>query len=297
MRVSLILLLLPLLLASPPSQAWNAAGHRLTASIAWHHLSPASRDFVARSLARHPDHPRWLERSGSGQAAEIFAEAATWADNIRVDPRYYDERHEAPTPPIEGLPDHARHKTWHYLDLDRDGQIRAGEIDSRLGKLEHLLRSTADPQQISWALPWLIHLVGDIHQPLHVGRHGDQGGNQVEIEIANRPARPFGNLHQYWDDLPGPASLRGKRLSARARQLMASHPPPPQGDIALWREESHHLLDSAYPETAGSLLPLADTAFQQRAEMLAERRLAEAGWRLARLIERIVEYRVSRGTP
>lgn len=290
--------LIPLffVLCSPLAHAWNAAGHRLSAVIAWQQLSPATRTRISAALARHPDYPRWQEKSRQDDKRDIFAEAATWADSIRHDPRYYDEGREEPTATIPGLLDHARHKSWHYLDLDADGKRRAGEIDRQIGKISQLLRSTASPEQISWALPWLLHLVGDIHQPLHVGRHGDEGGNRLQIE---NPARrqPFSSLHQYWDDLPGPSSLRGKRLDQRASDLLARHPAPAQGSVLTWRTESHRLLDAAYPPAAGSLLPLVDAEFADQAQIIAEQRIVAAGVRLGRLLEEIYARRVSRETP
>lgn len=170
-----------LLLGAAPALAWNAAGHRLVAVIAWQQLAPASRQAIASALADHPDYPRWLEKARSTEAMAIFAEASTWPDDIRHDPRYYSEGVEAPTPPLTGLADNARHKRWHYVDLDGDGRVRDGEVDRQTERLSQLLRSTGNREQISWALPWLLHLVADLHQPLHVGRHGDEGGNRVEI--------------------------------------------------------------------------------------------------------------------
>ncbi len=290
--------LIPLFLALCPTlaQAWNAAGHRLIAVIAWQQLSPGSRSQISTALARHPDFPRWQEKARPDNARDVFAEAATWADSIRHDPRYYDEGRQEPTEAIAGLPDHARHKNWHYLDLDAAGHRRAGEIDRRIGKIELLLRLTARPEQISWALPWLLHLVGDIHQPLHVGRYGDEGGNRVQIE---NPARrqPFFSLHQYWDDLPGASSLRGKRLDQRANELLSRHAAPVQGNVATWRDESHRLLDFAYPTSNGSLLPLVDTEFAAQAERIGEQRVVAAGFRLGRLLEDIFAQRVPRETP
>ena len=90
------------LLASLPAQAWNAAGHRLVAVIAWQQLSPPVQDTIAASLARHPDHPRWLDQARSASPAALFAEAATWPDNIRNDPRFYDDPGDPPTPPLPG---------------------------------------------------------------------------------------------------------------------------------------------------------------------------------------------------
>lgn len=292
-------ILLALIFAFLPNLAlaWNAAGHRLVAVIAWHQLSPASRDFVITALARHPDYANWAIRAKTDKAIELFAEASTWPDDIRSDPRFHDEEREPPTPAVPGLADTARHKRWHYLDLDPQGKVVAGEIDRQIERLSHLLRSTSQKTEISTALPWLIHLVADIHQPLHVGRHGDEGGNEVEIENPFNKRLPFSSLHVYWDDLPGPPWLRHKRLIQSAGQLLETLPPPEQGTVADWREESHALLDIAYPEAKGSLLPLITEAFHQQSRAIANRRIVDAGYRLGRLLDAIVRTRVSRETP
>ena len=287
------------------AHAWNAAGHRLVAVIAWQQLSPPSREAIGSLLARHPDHGRWIERARSADGIDIFAEAATWPDDIRHDPRFYDEEREPPTPPLHGLTDTARHKRWHYVDLDPQGRPVDGEIDRQIERLVHLLRtskigenprSTAELDEIADALPWLLHLVADIHQPLHVGRHGDEGGNAVEIENTYNKRLPFSSLHLYWDDLPGPPWLRGQRLEKSAARLLESHPAPPQGSVGRWRDESHRLLDLAYPEASGSLLPIVSEDFHRRSREIADRRIAEAGYRLGRLLEDIFQSRVSRGT-
>lgn len=279
------------------AHAWNAAGHRLSASIAWQQLSQSSRDFIAAALARHPYYPRWVEKARSAEPADIFAEASTWPDDIRSDPRFYNDGREPATPPLPGLNDTARHKSWHYVDLASGGKVQAGELDHQIERLSQLLRSTRKNEQISYALPWLLHLVADIHQPLHVGRHGDEGGNDTEIENPFNKRLPFSSLHTYWDDLPGPPWLRGKRLEKNAARLLESVPAPVQGNVAQWKEESHRLLDLAYPIAEGSLLPTITEEFHQQARELANRRIVEAGYRLGRLLESIFGHRVSRETP
>jgi len=278
------------------AQAWSAAGHRLSACIAWQQLSPASRLMIHEILARHPDYPRWQARAKSGEAVEIFAEAATWADSIRNDPRYFDERREWPTPPIPGLIDNARHKVWHYVDFDEFGRVREGELDQQIDRLTQQLRSNSTPQQATYALPWLLHLVGDIHQPLHVGRHGDEGGNQFEIENPSDKRQPFTNLHAYWDELPGPYGLRGQRLQQEAARLVGMIRPPQPGNTLTWRNESHALLSQVYPRTAGSLLPIVSEQFRQQSRELAQRRIVDAGYRLGWLLESLFQPRVSRET-
>lgn len=284
------LLLLCFSFLPPLAHAWNAAGHRLTAYIAWQQLSPASQAAIATILSHHPDYPRWQNKADSGNPADLFAEASTWPDDIRNDPRFVETD---------------RHKNWHYVDLDTSGAAREGELDRQIERLSQLLdarapegiRSTGQNEQISIALSWLIHLVADIHQPLHVGRHGDEGGNRVEIENPFNPRLPFSNLHTYWDDLPGPPWLRGKRLEKNARRLLDTLPPPQAGNVAQWRSESHQLLAAAYPPTAGSLLPVITAEFQQTAREIANRRIVDGAYRLGWRLEAIFARRVSRETP
>src|SRR5574343_315828 len=200
---------------------------------------------------------------------------ATQPDDIRNDPRFFDEDREPPTPPLPGMPDTARHKRWHYVDLDPLGKVREGELDNRIELLIRQLRTSRQPEQVSYALPWLLHLVADIHQPLHVGRHGDEGGNQLALENPFNPRLPFTNLHTYWDDLPGPPWLRGKRLEKNAARLIEAFPAPTQGDVRQWRDESHRLLDEVYPTANGSLLPIVDEDFRRRSREIANRRLVD----------------------
>ncbi len=290
------LLLLLLLALSPLAYAWNATGHRIVAAIAWQHLSPASQKFIDHALAHHPDNALWSERGKSTDTLVRFVEAATWPDDIRHDPRYYDEERETPTPALPGLPDTARHKRWHYVDLDESGRVREGELDQQIDRLAQRLRSTGKIDEISYAVPWLVHLVADIHQPLHVGQIGEDGGNSVEIENPFNSRRPFGNLHQYWDDLPGPPWLRGKRLQQAVARLLETVPPPTPGDVVTWRNESRALHGEVMPTARGSVLPIVDEAFLIRSRRLANQRLVAAGYRLGWLLEGIFSERVSRGT-
>jgi len=170
-------------------------------------------------------------------------------------------------------------------------------IDQQIERLSQLLRSTRKNEQISYALPWLLHLVADLHQPLHVGRDSDEGGNQVEIENPFNKRLPFSSLHTYWDDLPGPPWLRGRRLEENAAHLIDNFPAPAQENVRQWKEESHRLLADAYPLANGSLLPMITEEFHQQARETANRRVLEAGYRLGRLLESIFAHRVSRETP
>ena len=106
---------------------------------------------------------------------------------------------------------------------------------------------------------------------------------------------PCGPLAQR-DDLPGPPWLRGKALEKRTQHLIDTYPPPAPGNVALWRNESHALLAVAYPEKAGSLLPIITDEFNRQAHEIANQRIVAAGYRLGWLLEAAITARVSRET-
>lgn len=289
-----LLILLFILLISAPCHAWNATSHRISALIAWQQMGEPARSYVSATLAEHPDHPRWREKAGSDDPALILAEASTWADSIRHDPRFADDDSELPRLP--GFPDMQRNSDWHYVDFDRQGQRGRGQIDRRILHLSTLLASSEDAAERAWALPWLIHLVADLHQPFHAGYSEDRGGNTIVVENPFDARQPFVKLHGWWDDLPAPASLRGKRLRKRAGELLARHPAPEPGTVHDWLRESRALLPHAYPQQQGSVSLLIDAPYRDWARATAERRLSDAGHRLGQLIEKIHAQRVSRET-
>lgn len=292
MRQMLIALLL--CLASHSIHAWNGAGHRIVAAIAWEKMSDAARAEATGLLAAHPDYARWTTSQPEADLArQAFLEASTWPDDIRNDPRFYDEQRDQTIAAPPGFSDNQRHRNWHYVDFSEEGHRQGdGELDAQLIRLSGKLRQSRLPlSKRAYALPWLIHLVGDIHQPLHVGRKSDEGGNLHPIEDPEHPRLPVSNLHRWWDDLPGPPWLRGRFLEQSVARLLGSHPPPEQGDPLFWREESRHLTATqVYPPVSG-LTPDYRTA----ARRLAEQRLVAAGWRLGRWLNLLLNP-VSRET-
>ncbi|MGE5387219.1 MAG: S1/P1 nuclease [Betaproteobacteria bacterium] len=270
-----------------PAWSWNAAGHRLIAFIAWQQLSPPARQAIINTLNRHPEYDRWVTAAHDADTGRAsFTEASTWPDDIRGDTRFFNQAHEDPTPLLPGFTTMARHREWHYIDLplDRGQREGEGELDRRLLQLVDRLKARQiSPTEEPETLAWVIHLVGDIHQPLHVGSNHDEGGNGHAIEDPTNLRRPTTNLHRWWDDRPGPPWLRGSPLHQAANRLLSQHRAPQQGDIALWRDESWQLaLVHAYPP-AGSITP----AFASQARAVTERQLVAAGIRLGRLLEKI----------
>ena len=106
-----------------PAAPWNAAGHRLIASIAYDNLTPAARARVDDLIRRHPDYESMFlgdaPTDASQRAREAFLAASVWPDQIRSDPRFYDDTQPAarPTPLLPGFPDMGRHTNWHYTNL------------------------------------------------------------------------------------------------------------------------------------------------------------------------------------
>ncbi len=283
-----------------PALAWNAAGHRLIAYLAWESMDPTTRSAVAGVLRRHPDFARWQARAGDADPdLGAFLEASTWPDDIRHDRRFFSAGLEEPTPALPGFPDMERRLNWHYVDRPPDsGQAAAasaGQLDRQLVALAHTL---ADPRssvgERAYALPWLIHLVGDAHQPLHAASRygsdgqGDSGGNAVEIVNPFQPHYPSTNLHRYWDELPGPPWLRGRQLQSTARSLSALYQPPPvSGTPAQWIAESRELARTAAYPPAGDAVPTISATFHANSLELARRRVVEAGYRLAEELKRL----------
>lgn len=166
MRLLLCSLLLPAL-----AFGWGKTGHRVVGQIAENHLTPKAAKAVRDLLG--PD---------------SLAEVANWADEIRSDPSW------------------KRADPWHYVNIP-DGQTYAtmeknpgGDIFEALGRFEATLRDRNAPrQQRIEALKFLVHMIGDLHQPLHAGKRDDLGGNRVSVRWF-RSAEAT-NLHAVWDDL------------------------------------------------------------------------------------------------
>jgi hypothetical protein len=106
-----------LLLVAAPALAWNAAGHRISAMIAWESMDAGTKSAVGQLLRQHPDYERWQARAHGGDPElTAFLEASTWPDDIRKDRRFYTAGREEPTATLPGFPDMERRLRWHYVD-------------------------------------------------------------------------------------------------------------------------------------------------------------------------------------
>jgi S1/P1 Nuclease len=285
--------------------AWDPFGHMMVAHVAWQKLTPAKRARVSALLRENPDYHAWVQDVPANRRDEFaFMSASNWPDDIRSDPRFTDEGDSPRGPQAArnvGYADALRHRYWHYINIpfSPDGTALVDpdpvNIQTQIRALRETLKSPdASAQLKSYDLVWLLHLVGDAHQPLHATARftsafprGDRGGNEIRVCPGTCAARNP-SLHGFWDRLLTQGGREQARVVARAL-APASASAVAIDDEAVWLRES---LDAArnvvYANPIGNGPgPYALTpSYQANARQLAEQRIALAGARLARLIER-----------
>jgi len=142
------------------ARAWNPNGHRVVAAAAYPKLQPQVRQKVAALLALNPEHRRWVEGVPPGERElAAFMRASNWADDIRD---------------LPGFPESQKHKDWHYINVpfSTDGTPTrppaVPNVQTQIAALrKQLANRKASDADRSFALIWLLHLVGDVHMPLH----------------------------------------------------------------------------------------------------------------------------------
>lgn len=260
----------------PAALAWGVPGHRLVGEVAARHLDPAAQAEVDALLAGEPD--------------PTLSGVAVWADTLRDNdpPRFKQTSswHYVNTPPGQCAFDPAR-------DCP-DGNCVTGAI----GKQRAILADRTQPREARRdALKFLVHFVGDVHQPLHAGNRNDRGGNQFQVSLrtAIKPeayARDkyvdgvMGtNLHAVWDYYV--LAERGLTQAQYADDLDAPPwPPLPSSDQPMsppeaWAAESCRLLDARqlYPQQSKM-----DRSYPDTMRPLAEQRVRQAAYRLSVLL-------------
>ncbi len=297
MRVlTLGLLLLVGLAAAPAARAWDDEGHRIVALIAEHYLRPSVRERVQVLL----------EADHSGLTSDTsMASEATWADHYR------DSDRDAGPGAAHG-PRYEQTWRWHFVDLElsrpdltqacygrpalppatpaSQGPARDCIVD----KIEQFQAELANPATPAperlLALQFLLHFIGDLHQPLHAADDHDAGGNRVRVVAAGR--RP-GSLHRYWDgefvdDLGPDAPRIATRLIAQISD--GDRAAWMRGGIEDWAMESFAVAQAvAYgtlpPPSSHGEHRLSDD-YIQLADGAVATQLSRAGVRLALVLNR-----------
>jgi hypothetical protein len=250
-------LALAALLISTPAAAWGPSGHRAVAQVAAQRLTPAAQKAVAALL-------RELSMS----------DVSTWADEVRNTT-------------------HKESNTWHFTNIpvtsegfNRTRDCRQGNcVVGAIERLEVVLRNRMKPAvERQEALRFLIHFIGDIHQPLHAANAGDNGGGQRTIV----PVGGAGNLHFAWDggimqdqnrSIAALVGAANRWLKTQTESSLA------MGSPTDWANESFRIArDVVYPQVKGDNAIAG--AERQDAIRIIEQRIARAGVRLAAVLNR-----------
>jgi hypothetical protein len=305
---SCALLCLSYLACAPAAEAWGCRGHETVAALAEKHLTPQAKQALLELLTANPIDPQ-LKRYCGQRGLDPFVDASTWAD---------DERGREPaTAP------------WHFIDIPLSATH--GSAQSFCGAGGCVTQAIADQLAIlkdkhapgpkrAAALRYIIHFVGDLHQPLHGSTNSDRGGNCVPVKYFGRNPHARNNsytpnLHHVWDTEIPESQMQGADAAEFADTLDAAFESSfaawQQGGMQLeaWAWESHdHALETAYgafgkPIAVEPDVPVnscADdnnigermlhkhlvigTAYRDQAASVVEERLAQAGIRLAMIL-------------
>lgn len=255
-------------------RAWGAKGHQVVAMIAEAHLTPKAAQAVAGLLAQE-----------GKERVQSLPEVSTWADQIRSQSR--------DTGP------------WHYVNLpagaskydrnrDCPGDTQEDCVVERIDFFRRVLANKIAPPAVrSEALKFLVHLVADLHQPLHVGYANDRGGNSIKVQGPGSSRRST-NLHALWDT----TIINRRNLTARvhADELLKGLLNDPArlkswqaGTPSDWANEARVVLErQVYSFKVGSSVRLDEDYYRVASELI-DLQLARGGIRLARLLNETLQ--------
>jgi hypothetical protein len=289
-----IVSLLGLCAIAPAAHAWGDEGHEVIGLIAAHYLDPAVRTKVNTILAGDKTHLT---------ATTQIDQEATWADKFRDSDRNTTKVHYNQT------------HNWHFVDLELSGPdltsacfgrpaLPAKKVASHgpandcvVDKIDEFTAELKNPKtsktERRLALEFVLHFVGDVHQPLHASDDHDQGGN---LKTVTAPGLASNNLHHDWDT-PFVSAL-GASEAAIAQQLIsnitaAQRTQWSSGSAADWAQESFGVSKAH----AYGLLPTATTpnhyaltqAYVTDAEAVVAEQLSRAGVRLAFVLNQALQ--------
>jgi S1/P1 Nuclease len=309
MRRVIALVLTYLMALNAPLFAWGSVGHMAVAYVAFQKLTPATRSRVRALLKLNPDYQKWLGKIPAGTAAKfrsmmVFMIAATWPDQIKSETGYTDDGPDphgdlpdgATSSQNIGYSDHLHHKYWHFVDkpFSQDGSplpaVPTPDAETQIAAFRTVLGTNSPGDVKSYDLVWLLHLVGDVHQPLHSSTRvsstdpaGDRGGNSVALCAA--PCRH--ELHGFWDALPGTGSNPNTAVTYAKKLPAVDATLGNDLDAATWIKESFddaQTIVYVAPIGAGDGPFTTTPAYRSAARTVAKERVALAGVRLANLL-------------
>lgn len=249
-----------------PAAAWGKNGHRVVAALADAQLSGLARANIRLLLG-----------------SESLDEAANWPDEMRSDPALFWQKTSVP---------------WHWVTLGGIIYDHAPPEGDALEAIEHFSKVLRDPAASladkQLALRFIVHLVGDLHQPLHVGKCCDKGGNDVKVKWFGKPT----NLHVVWDSLLlEEEQLSFSELAAKLQRHTGDADVVAWWDINPrdWISESAQYRETIYPAPVKrGKVPELSYDYVHRFTPLMEKRLQMAGVRLAAYLNAIYAAPISK---
>ena len=245
-----------------PAFAWGKTGHRVVAALADAQLSGLARAHIREIIG----------------SAETLDEAATWPDEMRSAPGQFWQKTSTP---------------FHYVTLNGVVYDHAPAESDALEALQKYTATLRDPNASladkQLALRFVVHLVGDLHQPLHVGKCCDKGGNEVKVKWFGKDT----NLHSVWDSsLVDDEQLSFSELTAKLQRHTSNDDVIRWWDINPrdWISESAQLRDTVYPamppkgakdKKGQPAVPELSYSYVYKFTPVMEMRLKQAGVRLA----------------
>lgn len=294
-----------------PAMGWDDVGHKITGYIAWLRMSPQARENVIKILRAAPEDSQlgafymvYGPEPEDTRKFEYFMFVPTWADVVRD--RAFDMRYKK------------YHKgNWHYADTfwkhvngnvePLSGFEEGGQAVVKLAEFDALIRNaSASSSDKAIAIAWIMHLGGDIHQPLHTSARvtdtepkGDQGGNLFLLSPVGTARENQLNLHWFWDSIVGRnIPLKGNMcereyIEMLGKKLMKDHPFSSfqaklnLGKYSDWQKESFAYNNTIVFSADLKRNEMPSERYKKNAFKLAEGQLAIAGYRLGETLNAV----------
>lgn len=233
---------------------WGQIGHRVVGKVAENHLTDKAKANIKLLLGY-----------------ETLADVSTWMDDIKSD-KEYDHTHD-----------------WHWVTIPEGQTYSQTELNPHGDAVECINRmitilktETAPFEEKRDALKYLVHLVGDLHQPLHVGKGDDKGGNDVKVKWFYQSS----NLHRVWDS----EMIESKQYSYTELATKVNHADAAQvaawqkGSVSNWAEEAMTFRKQVY--NTGDIEKMGYRYMYENWD-LVQTQLEKAGVRLAGILNEI----------